>query len=170
MGKDGDLSPAPGHAASAANTEVSELGERIGRQIEVIVGASFTAVRDGNVDALAIQVDDNHPVAQRVLVWVNTVVARVGVKEQVTGGCDHVVVVVGDSASAETSSIVRHLTSVATSQEATSIAARCGRGRSGRASRRGCGSIGLGCGRGRGSSGIRGDVNNRYGTRSHDGR
>lgn len=119
----------PLNVANAALGWVGELVKGVRRKVEIAVGARLAPVRQSDIDGDPIVSNLSHLVAQRVVVWVDAIVTRVGIKEQVRDSGNVLTIIIGNTASAQTSSIEGSLTGVDRAiPSAVVVASRRGRG------------------------------------------
>jgi hypothetical protein len=105
------------------------LVEGRGRKVEVSHLATFTAVCDGDGDALALVSSPDFPAAYRILIRVAARVLGEIVKEEVGHGTNEICVLVDDPTCTKTSVIESALASLSTFHETGKVAARWRRGR-----------------------------------------
>ncbi len=125
------LSPVPGHL-DAAGVGISELGEDLDGDVEVVGVAALAAVLDGDDGGFAAAGDLDLATAERVVVGV--AVGRVGVEELPRERDDGVALGVVHAAGPEAGRVVRQVAAVASGLEG---AGRGGGGRGHEAGRGG---------------------------------
>jgi len=122
INRHGDLTPGPSHARNTSNRRVCDGVECSWREIKVGDLASCATIRDGHVHRLPLVSNIDTPVANRIGIWVDFVVTREVVKQVLRHGSNELGIVVGDSASAQASSIECSLTSLGASHETWLVA------------------------------------------------
>jgi hypothetical protein len=115
------LNPVPWHTRDSTNSRIRKLVECTRREVEVSHLATCASIGYGDRDALALIISLDPPPADRVGVWVNTVIARERVVEKMGYSSNVIGIVVDDPTRTKTGWIKGPLTDLCAAHEAGSI-------------------------------------------------